>query len=408
MPEEMPNKEAIESYEKIAEENQQELQEIEENKLPPIIPKKVKDKLVKVIRGVLAGGMVGSVGSLAACKEPSAVVEEQQQEEEKPAAEVSNETKEETQNETPPTVDETPIESALETTLKEKVSFISEVLPGAELNTKTGELTAKAGNEWGVKEGENIGWYVVGAYKEKNSDGLETEKDAIGLIPLIIEFMQNKIFEEKEERPLPIPINLKETKDVKITELKINSGGLSGVSSFGMNFPIGTIICSPWSGEYGLAPLILSTKTKTEDKSIGWYYYNEDDFKKGNLKYSGQFFIDFAGGSVIPKPTETEKISVEDREAEVSYYEVKLGDPLIEITESSFLDETTNKINDVWFFYENPGNYQLNLLHFKSIFKDGQITSEATVDFLNLKRNQESESIKVFILPNEPAHEQTN
>ena len=77
-------------------------------------------------------------------------------------------------------------------------------------------------------------------------------------------------------------------------------------------------------------------------------------------------------------------------------------------TKSSFLDETTNKINDVWFFYENPGNYQLNVLHFKNIFKDGQITSVSTVDFLSLETNQESENIKLFILPSKPAYEQTN
>jgi hypothetical protein len=344
--------------------------------------------------------------SFSACKEPSAVIEEQ---EEKPTAEVPSETiqenKEETK-ETPPVVEEAPIDSALETILKEKVSFISEALPGAELNTKTGELTAKVGNEWEIKEGESIGWYVVKAFKMETVDGVEKEQDAIGLIPKVIEAMQNKIFEEKEEKPFPIPVNLKEIENVEITELRINSGGLSGVSSFGINLPVGSLIHAPASGEYGLAPLILSTKTKTEDKSIGWYYYNEDDFKEGNLAYSGQFFIDFAGGNVIPKPKEIEKVSVEDREAEVSYYEVKLGDPLIEITELSFLDETTNKINDVWFFYENPGNYQLNLLHFKNIFKDGQITSVTTVDFLNLKRNQGSEDIKVFILPNKPVHEQ--
>src|SRR3989304_8269314 len=47
----------------------------------------------------------------------------------------------ETKEETTPAEEETPNDTALETILKEKVSFISEALPGAELNTKTGELT---------------------------------------------------------------------------------------------------------------------------------------------------------------------------------------------------------------------------------------------------------------------------
>jgi hypothetical protein len=363
---------------------------------------KRQEKLAKVFKAVISAGLVVPVFvSASACKEPPAVVEEQ---EEKPTAEVPSETIQENKEETKETssiVEETQEDSALETTLKEKVSFISEALPGAELNTKTGELTAKDKNEWGIKEGESIGWYVVNAFKMETADGLEEEQDAIGLIPPVIEAMQNKAFEEKGEKPFPIPINLKETEDIKITELKINSGMLLGVSSFGIKIPIETIIYSPFSGDYGFSPLTAVSKVETKDKSLGCGYGKDE-------KSSGQFSIDFVDGNIIPN-IKTKAIPIEnDEEILINVYELKLGDPLIEITGLSFLDQTANEIDDVWFFYENPGDYQLNLTHFKNIFEKMEPVSSTTVDFLGLKTNKESENIKVFILPNKPAYEQNN
>ncbi len=100
---------------------------------------------------------------------------------------------------TPATIETTPETTLLENILKEKVSFISEFLPGAELNIKTGELTAKAGNEWNIEVGKTIGWYVVNAYKEKTADGLGKEQDAIGLIPKVAKYEQEKLYEETGE-----------------------------------------------------------------------------------------------------------------------------------------------------------------------------------------------------------------
>jgi len=138
MPEEMSNKEAIESYEKIAEENQQKLQEIEENKLPPIIPEKVKDKLVKVIRGVLAGGIVVSPAVFSACKEVPAVVEEPQETEQEQEAIPSETTPEETKEETPPMKEE----------VVEKVD--APEITGLTFNQETKSYFNEAGVEVGI------------------------------------------------------------------------------------------------------------------------------------------------------------------------------------------------------------------------------------------------------------------
>jgi len=130
----------------------------------------------------------------------------------------------ETKEETKPTEEETPVESALETILKEKVSFISGALPGAELNTKTGELTAKVGNEWGIEAGESIGWYVVGAFTMEKPDGVEEEQDALGLAPEVI----RKILNENKEKGIfkfPWPFNFQENEGVEIVELVIANGG---------------------------------------------------------------------------------------------------------------------------------------------------------------------------------------
>jgi hypothetical protein len=397
MPEEV-SKEIIKDYEKLAEEN---IKDSSSNGVSGEAYKKAVGKVAKILASTLPPVLLTAC---TACEKPP-VVEEQ---EEKPTAEVPSETiqenKEETK-ETPPVVEEeTPEDSALETILKEKVSFISEALPGAELNTKTGELTAKVGNEWGIKEGESIGWYVVNAFTMETADGVEEEQDAVGLIPTVIEAMQNKIFEEKREKPFPIPINLKETEDIKITELKINSGMLTGVLSFGISVPIGSIIYSPLSGDYSFFQVTEASKVKTEDKGLGYGYWDED---VSEWEWSAQYEVNFVEGNIIPDE-KTKAIPIEnDQEILINGYEAKLGDPLIEITGLNFLDQTSNKIDDVWYFYENPGDYQLNLLHFKNLYKDGEVISRKLVDFLGLKTNQESEDIKIFILPNKPAYEQT-
>jgi len=342
--------------------------------------------------------------SVISCKED--VADEQAIEEIK---EVTGEDKEEiidsseNKEEIPPAKDEAPIESALEITLKEKASFISEALAGVEFNTKTGELTAKAGNEWGIKEGESIGWYIVNAFKMETADGIEEKQDAIGLIPSVIEAMQDKSFEEKGEKNLPIPINLKETEDVKIKELKIKSGWGFGASSFGLNVSAGTIIYSPLSIEWGFNGNDLLYKNGTNDKSIHTAY-------ESDLKNSAQIYMDFVEGNIIPSYEETGKFPLLHLEGnkELLIYifnSIKLGDPFVKITGLSFLDETANNIEDSGYFYESPGQYQLDIFHFKNIVDKGTVK---TIEFLNLKGNQEPKGIKVFVLPNESAHEQIN
>lgn len=370
-----------------------------------------KIKVFKVIITTLL--FIAFTVSVISCKEEiiEEVAEEEEEEEVVIDSSEAKETQEtipsettetipkETKEETSPAEEETPVDSALEAILKEKVSFISKALPEATLNTKTGELTAKVGNEWGIKEGESIGWYVAKAFKMETSDGVEEEQDAIGLIPTVIEAMQNKDFEEKGEKSLPIPINLKETKNVEIKELKVKSGWGFGASSFGLNVPVGTIIYSPLSLEWGFNENDLLTKNGTSDKSIHTAYESDSN-------NTAQIYMDFVEGNIIPSFEKTDVFPLEDnKEIPIFVYNVKLGDPLIEITGLSFLDETANNIEDCWYFYENPGQYQFDIFHFKNIVDKGVAE---TIEFLSLKKNQESENIKVFISPNEPAHEQNN
>jgi hypothetical protein len=348
-----------------------------------------KNKAFKVIITTLL--VIAFTVSVISCKEATATGEQQEMEEELAEEEEAAEEEEE---------EEISIDSALETTLKEKVSFISEALPGAELNTKTGELTAKDKNEWGIKEGESIGWYVVNAFKMETADGVEEEQDAIGLIPSVIEAMQDKILEENKESFLPIPVNLKEVKDVKITELKIASGEFfQGVINLGMNVPIGTVIHAPrssawefsylrdfWGGDINDKTLFSSYDI---DEDIWWQYYMQ--FNEGKIVAD----LDRVGETYIMEKDGKE------RTIPLNVYEVSLGEPILEITGEASLDETANRINNLIYSYENPGEYQFYFGGFLSSSERGIEPTKI------LELGKESQKVKVFISPIGTAHEQT-
>lgn len=77
---------------------------------------------------------------------------------------------------------------------------------------------------------------------------------------------------------------------------------------------------------------------------------------------------------------------------------ISLGKTLGIVKNSSFLDETNNKDYDV---FDNPGEYQL------SIFLIGRDRKISGIDRL-LEVGNDNNKRKIFILPNETAHEQGN
>ena len=283
MPEEMPNKEAIESYEKIAEENQQKLQEIEENKLPPIIPKKVKDKLVKVIRGVLAGGIVGSPAVFSACKEAPAVVEEQQEEEKGQETVPAETTPKETKKETSPTVEET-----LEDIEWEGIK----ITPIEGLRFDKGTFFAEAGNPYNLEVGEKAAVFVI--------DGLEVNgkmENVIGLDPRVIEFKEKETFKETKERLLAIPIDLTKFKDIKLEELN-EAGEEIGKRVLGFNLPVGAEFLAPLSENW----IMFRPFPNLEDKQ---FFTNWDIGVEGKL---GKLEIYFRDAEILAEMEEEAQV----------------------------------------------------------------------------------------------------
>lgn len=285
-------------------------------------------------------------------------------------------------------VEEPAVDSALEAILKEKVSFISEALPGAELNTKTGELTAKVGNEWGIKEGEFIGWYVVKAFKMETADGVEEEQDAIGLISPVIEAMQNKIFEETKEYYFPIILDLR-NKGIKMRDLTIIEGPDKGFKTIAVSINSKINFYAPHTGEWRFFDL------EGKDKFI----YTVIDI--GEIDRVGSVSISFTSGTEITADMKKvdEIINGETGEimGDVKSANIELGQTLGIIENNSFLDETDNRD---YYVFDNPGNYQLNIF---LIGKDREICGIDRLLEVGSGNNKE----KIFILPNETAHEQT-
>ena len=192
--------EAIREYEKIAQENQQTLKEIQENKQPPIISEKARKNIVKTVRAVLGGGMVAGVTfPLVGCKEAPAVIEEQPGEKGQETISGEVATVEGVKKETSPVEEK-----------KVKESNIPEI-PGFTFNQETRKYSNEAGVEVGI---------LVENALEINGQ----TQSAIGLKPEII---KDIIAKNKEEGIFQLPwfFNPQENKGIKIVELVSLSGG---------------------------------------------------------------------------------------------------------------------------------------------------------------------------------------
>jgi len=320
----------------------------------------------------------------------------------------------ETKEETKPTEEETPVESALETILKEKVSFILGALPGAELNTKTGELTAKVGNEWGIEAGESIGWYVVGAFTMEKPDGVEEEQDAVGLSPEVI----RKILNENKEKGIfkcPWPFNFQENKDIEIVEL-VSKQWMPGPPYFpnyiGIKYSEPVNFYAPFdSGEFNEVWENIPDEEKDLDFFSAQAFKNivlNTDFgyksEEMNYEIPGGIqcvFIDWKPLIELGDPRKLEDVSYDqDIIGEIEAGDL-LGEFLPSTPNSDFLDAGNNPK-----FYDNPGKFQAVLII--SDFFDNLPNASCLEKVLRL--GEENKEVTVFIWPGNQrtAHEQSN
>jgi len=282
--------------------------------------------------------------SVISCKE--VVVEEQQQEEEKPVVEVSNETKEEIKEETTPVVEEeTPEEIEWEGMI---------ITPIEGLRFDKGTFYAKAGNSYGLEEGEKAGVFVKDAVEIN-----EVMESSIGLRPEVIEVLQKEIMGEEKRFVYPFPIDLEKAKAdlgqdkmIKIREVASESldewakkENTFWDNNFKMeisNVPLGTIIYSPVSTSPD-GYLFFGNNDRRND----YYHLNfltnsslEGKLFRGNERIDRVAVgIDAIGIKLLPEGIE-EKMVYEDEAPFPTYRsDVKMGTPVAEIISKEYLND---------------------------------------------------------------------
>ncbi|MCJ7508433.1 MAG: hypothetical protein MUO85_06840, partial [candidate division Zixibacteria bacterium] len=157
---------------------------------------KIKKKIINVFKVIITSLLIiAFTVSVISCKE-TPVVEEQVVEEEKGEVTIPSETKKETTQET--TTQETTAPTETTPQLIEYKGMVFPLPEGSEFNLQTGELFALEGNPWGLEAKTKIGQCIIDAF-ELNGQ----MENSIALRPEVIEYMQKKIMEEKNEFRYP-------------------------------------------------------------------------------------------------------------------------------------------------------------------------------------------------------------
>jgi len=285
---------------------------------------------------------------IPSCKEAPAV-EEQGQET------VPSETKETapqtTQKETLPVVEETPEEIEWE-----GITFSP--IEGLRFDKGTFYFLD---NEYGGEVGEKAGVLIPRDAVEV--DGIS--QGAFGFDPRVIEVMQKKIMEKDKEFKYPLPFNLEEAKGIKIKEVESHEADqtpeedriLDNKDTYitVSNVPLGTIIYSPSS--------TLTSWWEDMVGDFGGFYVLRSNIIPGLFKEGivddhkldhGTIFIrynpkgaEFISKEIEERFSEQQKIWESDLFAEPFEIEIKMGTPLVKITDKVNLKEVVRE--------ENPG-----------------------------------------------------
>jgi hypothetical protein len=370
MSEEM-SQEIIKKYEKLAEENQHKLEEIQENRPSQIFSPKVQNKIARTVRGILGGGMVvGAAASLGACKEPPAVVEEK---EEKPTVEVPSEAIQESKEENKLAKEET----------VEKVN--APKIPELTFNQETGKYF----NEVGVE---------VGVYVEDAIEINDKMEDAVGLVPEEI----RKIINENKKRDifeLPWFFNPQENKGIKIVELVSLNGGYKFI---GIKYSEPINVYAPSDCVYGYK---FKHILQENDPSP----FSSQDFS--GIYFSTDFEVKNRNGEIVPMDYEIEAVDLKPSVTLSQPYssgpwrikhfleEIKIGRFIGQLLPSSpnysFLD-FRNRAD----WYENPDHCQASF--WMNIFSDRTDVGSDLDRILRLEEEGNKDNrVTVFVWDND-------
>jgi len=374
-----PEKGTIESYKKISEENIKESEEIRKNISHSVIPGKVKDKIIKTFRAVLAGGIVGGAAvPLSSCKE-SPVVEGQiveAKEEEKAKTVVLSETKEEikeVQETTPETIE------AVETGPVEDEGVTIPSIEGLRYDEESNLFLTEADNPYGLGSGEKAGVFVKDAVEINGS-----MESFIGLKPEVIELIQRS-----EDFKYPFFIDLESAKGIKIQEIK-NTKLDDAYKSRGVfwdnnnkleisDIPVGTKIYSPVTTPYFLIwdnNCGLENAAGLTEYSIHWGIYHSNFYKEKLLFKEENFDVadlGFGGIGLNLLPYGTEKnIAETESEGYGFLTKTKIGEPIAEIGKEEY-----RSIEYTYFIYQlknkdiKPELYRISVLDVSKLLEIG-------------------------------------
>jgi len=379
----------------LAQENQQKLQEIQENAVPPIISEKVKNKIVKTTKAVLGGGMaLGAVIPLFGCKATSVV-------EEKATApsETRGTTSSTTAVETAPTITETTPETTTPETIRK--------VDTPEIKGQTFNLTFNQENKTYLNEKEEVVGFLI-------EDAVNIEGKLGPAIVLNAETL-NKILAENKEKGIfkcIWPIDFQKNKGIEVVELLNNPLneqkvfehlGVYPPSGIGIKYsePIGFYapfdVGESWGHLFEGIPDKEGPDFYSAQPSKNLSLGNES---LGGLQYN---FIEWETGVELSK---AEIVGNNDAYDQGILEEIKCGDFLGKIlpntSDFNFLDFANNEE-----FYENPGQFQGRLLI--TAFNDDLSKKTSSLEKMLKYLNKAGQEIPVGVWSEEnTAHEQTN
>jgi len=388
--------EIVKGYQKIAEENIKKSNEIQDNALSSIVPEKVKNKIFKVTKAVLGGGMIaGAAIPLFGCKATS-VAEEK--------ATDPSETKETTSPTTAVETTPTTTETTPETTTPETIRKVD----APEIKGQTFNLTFNQEDKTYLNEARK----VVGAWIE---DAVKMEGKLGPAIVLNAETLK-KIMAENKEKGIfecPWPFDFQKNKGIEIVELFNNplyeqtvfkNQGFYLPNFIGIKYSEPIDLSAPFDVGKSMGHIIENIPDQKGPDFFSaqpWKNLSFGNKSFGGLQYN---FIDWKPGVELSK---AEIVGNNDAYLQGILEEVKCGDFLGEILPNApdftFLDFVDNKE-----FYENPGQFQgrLVITAFSDDLNKKKISSlERTLKYLN----KAGQKIPVGVLSEEnTAHEQTN
>ncbi len=222
----------------------------------------------------------------------------------------------------PEDLQETTQETLKTVTTEEEIS--APLIDGLRFDQEIKKYIAESNNPYGLEVGVEAGLLVENAAE---IDG--KMEDCVGLDAKVIEYLQDRMYEETKDRLLPIIFDLSKSKNIKIKELK-SVGAEIDAKVLGINVPVGGEFLAPLSESW----IMFRPFPNLEDK---YFFTNWDIGVEGKL---GRLEIYFRDAEILAEMEEGAQFinPKEGRIQTLMRTKTKLGDPLGRITKDTPLE----------------------------------------------------------------------